>query len=367
MVNRILNKIGGIINNGIGYLQLFLENKGVVSKIAYSFFKEYKNAIQVNHPYPLNIKEADKPLFSHYTNYETGHEQVFIVEKVYVNNLGVVSKGLKNFGSALPHPIFRNKYGLFYLIKARFFKNKRVLNSHKYYLLIHDFWSAGNYYHWLIDSLPRLLNLKEEIEKLDISILLPENAPKFITTSINYFELKHITKISKNELVYIDKLLVSNYTVGSGHIHPKKVLEIRRKLLDNVVGTGKFERIYVSRGKQKARRIVNEAEVIEILKQHNFQILYFENLSFEEQVLLVKNAKYYVGSHGANMTNLMFMKDGAGVLELIREDSPNFCYWALSDVCKMNYYYQLCSIAEKDHLFVNLSELKANLKLLLNE
>ncbi|MBL7918136.1 MAG: glycosyltransferase family 61 protein [Bacteroidia bacterium] len=233
--------------------------------------------------------------------------------------------------------------------------------------MLFDFWSANNYYHWLIDALPRLLMILKEFNNSNYTLVLPKKASRFVNDTLRLYNVTNISFIENDTYLSNANILMPDYAAGSGHIHPTFVNEVRRKLMESVAGTGKHERIYVSRSKQKARRIVNEAEVIEILKQHNFQILYFENLSFEEQVLLVKNARYYVSSHGANMTNLMFMKDEAGVLELIREDSPNFCYWALSDVCKMNYYYQLCAIAEKDHLFVNLSELKENLKLLLNE
>ncbi|MGZ3885734.1 MAG: glycosyltransferase family 61 protein, partial [Bacteroidia bacterium] len=175
------------------------------------------------------------------------------------------------------------------------------------------------------------------------------------------------TYLKAKDYLSAPDLLVPYYLAGSGRIHPVKFLTVRDLLVKHVKGTVKKDRIYVSRGRQKTRRVSNEQDVINVLKEFNFEVVFFEGLSFNEQMELVRNTRVMVSSHGANLTNLMFMQPGAKVLELIRDQQPNFCYWALASVCGLDYYYQLCNIAASDHLQVHTDRLRQNLKLLLND
>lgn len=212
----------------------------------------------------------------------------------------------------------------------------------------------------------KLMIVKEFLKRDDFSLLLPTNIPKYIQQSLSYFEIKHITKIKPDEFLHIEKLLLPYYLAGSGHIHPLRVAETKSYLISKIgpqVGTG---RVYVSRSRQRTRRIINERGVMEVVKHHGFTIVHFEDLNFEEQVKLAQSSSIMISSHGANLTNLMFMPQNAFVLEFIRKEKPNFCYWALANVTGVNYYYQLCSIGNEDHLIVDIEVFKTNLNKILN-
>ena len=361
MLKRIYNKGLSIVNSIIGECHLFLEKKGIVEPIKYTFYKKVENAVHVSHKYPVNFNEADKSLFNHYTNYNSAGEYIYALNFVNISERGVVFSKFTNFTHSFPHIIFRLTYGWLYILGQNLFLKKTKLPITKTYILIYDFWSAGNYYHWLVDTLPRLWIVREELKQTNYSLLLPENSPKFIKASLAYFEINHITYIKPTEFVLAENLLIPYYMAGSGHIHPPIVFEIKNYLLKKINLISSKKLVYVSRSRQKARLVINETDVIACVLGFGFEVIYFEDYSFEEQISIGKYADVMVTSHGANLTNCLFMKEGTKVLELIRSDKPNFCYWALCNAANVNYYYQLCKVVGNDHLLVDVDVFKLNL------
>lgn len=367
MIKRIYNKIVSIIDKVIWKFHSYLESKRVLLPLTNSKYKHIENDIPINHQYPLNFSENDKKLFAHYTGYNSGTETIYQFNEVNVSYDGIVFKGLNNSSLSIPHVAFRADYGWLYMVKNYLIKKKTKTNDEKNYILIYDFWSAGNYYHWLVDSLPRLLIAQNELKDCNYSLLLPANCRAFIKNTLNYFQISSITYIESNEYLQVQSLLVPYYLAGSGHIHPTKVFEIKQFFVEKIKSSLNKKKVYVSRSRQKARLVVNEKQVIDEVTSLGFEVIYFEDYTFEQQVELSKGIKYLVSSHGANLTNLMFMNDGSRVLELIKSESPNFCYWALANVAKVDYYYQLCEVKGNDHLWVDIDLFKLTLQKFLNE
>ena len=336
----------------------------LLKPINYTEIENKMDSTIISHPYPLNYNTKDKLLFDEWKNYQTFENKIFVINNCSVSYNGVVFKGLQNLTQALPHPIFKAEFSFLFLLKQKLFKQKIVLNPNKNYLLIYDFWSSNNYYHWMIDSLSRLVMWCDLLK--NTTVLIPENTPKYIIDTLNLFEVEGVECISQKKYLYVKTLLVPNYCAWSGQQHAVILKRVKELLLSGFKGGESFERIYVSRSKQKCRKISNENEVITVLQKHNFKIVYFEGMSVSEQISVVRNAKFFVTSHGANVTNAVFGVD-IKVLELLRNDKPNFCYWSALSCLEISYYYQLCEVVNHDDLYVNIGEFEGNLKSLLIE
>lgn len=366
MLKKILRKAIAVLDLLLGRIYLFLEKTKLINPIPFSVVKKTENAVFVNHALPSNFIKKDGPLFDHYTRYHSANEEVFELHKVNVSDQGVVFTKFTNFKYAFPHVVFRATYGWRYIAGQYLTRKRKTLPSSTTYVLIYDFWSAANYYHWLLDTLPRLLSLIRELEREGYALLLPAKGPGFIDATLRYFNVKNVLRINHSEFVTVDRLLVPHYLVGSGHIQPVKMLELKRYFLEKVPATTSGKLLYVSRGKQKTRLVHNEAELIAFLKPLGFEVIYFEDHSFEAQLGLIKNARVMISSHGANLANSLFLPDGSSVLELIRDEKPNFCYWAVCNAALVNYNYQLCRVIHKDHLVVDLELFKLNLQKILH-
>jgi len=68
--------------------------------------------------------------------------------------------------------------------------------------------------------------------------------------------------------------------------------------------------IYLSRQKQKHRKIANEYEVQNLLQKHGFSTVFPEEISFEEQVDIARKAKILFGPQGSAFTLQIFMPPG---------------------------------------------------------
>ena len=101
------------------------------------------------------------------------------------------------------------------------------------------------------------------------------------------------------------------------------------------------KRIYISRSQARGRIVINEKQVIDVVRQFGFQTVLLEELSVLEQVALFARAEAIISPHGSSLTNLVFCSPGAVVVELF---SPNYVrtdYWILSQQLQLQHYYSL--------------------------
>ncbi len=364
MTNRIYRKTIQVLDKAIISVYNIFERIGFVKPIPFKSEQSQNDIIQINHSYPVNIKEKDKPLFNEWKTYPTFENKLFVLENVNLSNRGIIFKSFKCFVPALPHPVFKGEFGFLYITKRYLFEKKQELSRDVKYFVVLDNWAYNNYYHWMIDSMCRLIQWRSVLN--NYTILIQENAPKFIMDTLFYLKIDKIEIIKSRNYVSVPRLTVPNYCAWPGQQHPLILKKVKEFILESVKEEKGFERIYISRAKQKSRRVANEKELVVVLKQNNFEIIYFEGMSLAEQISIVKNAKYFVSSHGANMTNALFTKN-AKVFEFLRKDKPNFCYWSTLTNLNIPYYYQLCEIESNDHLLVDIEQFKINLHQLLND
>ena len=110
-------------------------------------------------------------------------------------------------------------------------------------------------------------------------------------------------------------------------------------------------RIYISRGKARLRRLLNEAELESALTQAGFEIVDTATMSFSEQVAMFQGAEFIIGPHGAGLANMLFCSPGAKVIEINHdnfEEGPT-CYAALTDMFDLRYCLVIGKAVEHTH------------------
>ena len=95
--------------------------------------------------------------------------------------------------------------------------------------------------------------------------------------------------------------------------------------------------IYIQR--LSGRKISNEAEIISFLDTLNFQVINPEKLSVAEQARIFSNARMVAGAHGAGLTNIVFCRPGAVVVDLFSPEWVNPCYWIIAEHLDLKYGY----------------------------
>lgn len=193
-----------------------------------------------------------------------------------------------------------------------------------------------NYYHTIIDNLPRLY-LLGRLKNVSIKLLFPSqltNVERFFIDKLRPSNVS-IELVEPNKSYVIDKLVFSSFLTRhfSGYLPREYLVFFRERVLPKRPRK-KINRIFIARGpnqrnsRGQRRRFLNEDAVFRSLQKIGFQKYRLEDLSIEEQVDLFYDAEFVVGAHGAGMTNIIF-SEAIGVLELFSND------------CVLPYYYYL--------------------------
>ncbi len=239
---------------------------------------------------------------------------------------------------------------------------------------ITDDWSHG-YFHWLADALPRLFLIKDRLEAWTLVLPHRYRTLPFVEPSLHAFGARRVRYLEAGEVLRCRRLFLPTHVAPSGLHHAETVRGVRQILLrafGNGSGEGAGERLYISRQSARRRRIVNEDEVLRLLRRFGFQVMQAENCSFPEQVRRAGQASCLVSNHGAGLTNMLFIAPGRSVLELRHAaDAVNNCYFTLASPLALNYFYQACEPAARDRdphtadLLVDTRRLEKNLEQML--
>ncbi len=161
--------------------------------------------------------------------------------------------------------------------------------------------APGNYYHWLIDLLPRLLLIR------DFAGSFAEFDRILLNGSRTNYERDSLAAIAAppSKIVYVNpsaRYQIADATFASMDQHcaataPWKVRALRS--LAPKSRPASTQRLYLSRRSAAVRRVVNEEAIHELLRAHEFEILDLEKISWCDQVEKFASANVIVAPHGA--------------------------------------------------------------------
>jgi len=314
--------------------------------------------------HPANYILADEHWFIPWKEYSTNDQELFLIRDANVTDKGVVFNSLRKFDKTFVDFHLIEKYNKLYLLKVNLFYKSLRTDDNQVYVLAFDQWSARNYYHWVIDTLSRLYIIREQLH--DAIILLPRSPCRYMYESMQFFQPKGVLELEKHTYARVKNLYLPRPVADSGRHDGTVLMGLKKFILSKLEGhlddgiAG--ERIYISRAKQNARKIQNELEVQELLKAYGFSVVFFENMSFQEQISVMGKAKFVVSSHGANLTNILFMPENAKVLEINKNKSPNLCYYSLASSINLEYFYQLCPPVREGLDIDNNADLQVDIK-----
>jgi len=325
---------------------------------------------------PLNLGASDLNLFAPAMDKVIPQTRLLELRHVMISSDGFLFKGGKILPESFAFPFLRRDWKTRSVIK--FFATNYLLRKRRTFkqdaVWVVDNWSNG-YFHWLADALTRLFVMRDRLDEFILLLPWDYEGRDFVQSSLRPFGVNEVEFIKREEVLRCRRVFMPTHTAPSGHYNEEAISGVRRLLLQAYGDAdyhGPGERIYISRGRARKRRILNEEAVLDILAEFEFQTIYAEDLSFEQQVKVCSRAHYLVSNHGAGLTNMLFIPQGAGVLELRHHtDCVNNCYFSLSSALHLNYFYQTCrsgNNSEDPHtadLVVDPNALRANLILLL--
>lgn len=215
------------------------------------------------------------------------------------------------------------------------------------YSMIRAMTDYTNYYHCLIDYLPRLYLLDQpKYKNVEIKLLLSSPPTRIENFFLQKLLPNHIqtTVLDSNKLYHLEKVIFPSMITRRqiGYLPPSYIEYLISKVAPSRQ-RNKKNRIFISRSKSKTRRVKNEEELLTLLEKYGFKKYYLEDLSFEEQIELFYDTEAVISPHGAGLANLIFSKE-IKVLELFPTQKVFFHYYYLCKALNNSYQYYCANI-----------------------
>lgn len=193
-----------------------------------------------------------------------------------------------------------------------------------------------NYSHWLTAHLPKLLLLRRRGALSDV--MLPNNLKSYVDESLRLygFTPENFRTFEPGRRLEVEELTL----LGTDRFRPE-LLRMVREDCPLPAPQNPSRRIYISRAKAPRRRLLNEETIWPILERAGFERVFMEDLSFEEQVRLMRETAILFAPHGAGLTNMMFCPEGTHVVEIANLSFPNPNFYAVA--AAMGHHYWLLS------------------------
>lgn len=221
--------------------------------------------------------------------------------------------------------------------------------------------TANNYYHWLVECLPRLYSL-QQVGK-PITLLMPSDLPPVWQEMLDICLPENVTvEHPQSEWVEVENFVLSNCVTfkASAFIPPPHLDYVRKRFFaayDLPPEPEPKHNIYITRKHARKRFVLNEDEVLDYLSQFGFEPYALEHMSYREQVTLLHGAKNIVAPHGAGNTNILF-SGPITLLEFINA-YPKPHFYLMTHALGQQFYWIL---AGERHINSDLSVDMAQLK-----
>jgi hypothetical protein len=199
-----------------------------------------------------------------------------------------------------------------------------------------------NYYHWMQLTIP-LLRLYRKLA---------------LDTTIDYYYVGELGRRSFQEETLLrlgitpkqilrepcraDRLLAAIYLHRPQHGGRFRDIwghKFVRTMFGNNENDQLPRRIYVERGNVRRRRVVNERQLLTCLAKFGFASVKMDGLTCAEQAQLFANAEIIVAYHGAALTNIIFARQGAKVIEIFTPAYVEPSFFAAATYSELDYYY----------------------------
>lgn len=202
----------------------------------------------------------------------------------------------------------------------------------------------ANYYHHMIESVPRVKILRDagmDLQEFDHIVMYSPTA-KFEREVVEHFKIRPDSILDLAQLRHAEfqeLTVVSSIWKGGSW-----VIDFLKGEFGIAEGL-QTKRIYIPRRDTAYRRVVNEEQIIPILRSAGFEDVRLDDMSIREQARIFENASIVVSVHGAAMANIAFCRPGTPILELRRSAhvGGNW-FWRLAGLAKLPYFVLHCPL-----------------------
>jgi capsular polysaccharide biosynthesis protein len=197
-----------------------------------------------------------------------------------------------------------------------------------------------NYYHFVLDVLPKLRVAPLADGPFDGEVLLPPVVAPFQGEMALLLDRLGVAWrcLGLGEAAEVERLVfVPNVTGAGSQPHPS-LAGFFDRLADNIAKPVLPPRkIYVSRAGAANRRLRNEAAVEALASRHGYDVMRTESLPVALQIAAFRSATHVLAPHGAGLANLVFARPGTAICEMTAASYRNRCFRLIAAMRSLPY------------------------------
>ncbi len=194
-----------------------------------------------------------------------------------------------------------------------------------------------NYFHFMTETAPQVQVFWAE-HGASARYLLPVNTP-FQAEVYRLLGVAEQCIVPLGPPVHAERLRASSPFQNKSSVHRPHIAALRRHLA-GLFSPDEPDLLLFAGRRGAERNLLDEDHLAAGLASLGFRYVDTTGMAVAEQIHLFSRARMVVGCHGANLTNVMFMKKGI-VLEIVPQYVPSTCYWTLAQAADLTYaaYY----------------------------
>ena len=191
--------------------------------------------------------------------------------------------------------------------------NKNSLkNFNELYILGSN--AGNNYYSNLLQFLPRIFFNRRTNLKLAIHRNSSTKYRNFIGSILKSLNIEFTFVFLDDDFYYFSDSEFPQF------LNMNDSITILKKFLNPKTNVELSKKIYVTREDSNYRKIINEGDVVTLLREKGYRVINPQLYEIEEQIEIFSNAEKIIAPHGSNLANIIFCKPGTEIFEI----SPSF-------------------------------------------
>ena len=305
-------------------------------------------------------------------------KQYFIEDAIINSRSSAIIKGNEIYYESINHNERFNEGFVKYHSKKYAF-----VDLSKMEFIDEGFFLAGNgsynWYHWLLEILPKMMYFKEEQTRVILVDESVETIPSMKDTlrvfteclNVKIIYLDHSKAYNVKRLFFINEInkLMYNAIDNDLEMRPlyyyrqESVQALRLAFLKNTTNQKLTSvKIYLER-KNTHRIAKNENSLLTILQNQGFRNIDLVGLNLRDQINVFKNASLVIGTTGAAWTNVLFCESNTKCIIFMPNNYKTYQFYAelaqmLQVEVKYLFYENGLENHEKSDFVINLNELE---------
>ena len=220
-----------------------------------------------------------------------------------------ISENNETFSSLFTRDLSNTSHFYSQRFFENFKENKNLLKNFKdLYILGSN--AGNNYYSNLLQFLPRIFFNKKTNIKLAIHRNSSNKFRNFIGSILKSLNIEFTFVFLDDDFYYfIDSYFPQFLSMNDS-------IEILKKFINPKTNVDISKKIYVTREDSNYRKIINEGDVVSLLREKGYKVINPQLYEIDEQIEIFSNAEKIVAPHGSNLANIIFCKPGTEIFEI---------------------------------------------------